>query len=348
MAENSPDKVLIIGPSWVGDMVMSQALYRALKEINPLTKISVLSRSALRPLLERMPEVDEILKSDFGHGELRLSERKRFGIDLRDGNFNRAFILPLSFKSALIPWHAKIPNRIGWRGEWRNILLTDCRKLDKKAYPLMVQRFIGLAYPERTEPPSDLFYPKLLPKAPNQELKFLISSLSGKQGVLAICPGAEFGKSKQWPAKYFAEVVIRVLREGWAVWIFGSSNDRSVADLIMGNIEEDLRDRCIDLVGKTDLSEAIDLLSMATVVISNDSGLMHVAAALGKNVIGLYGSTSPDFTPPLSNSKKLISTDIECRPCFKRECPFGHLRCLTEIKPERVLDAITSFGQDVK
>ena len=348
MAENSPDKVLIIGPSWVGDMVMSQALYRALKEINPLTEISVLSRSALRPLLERMPEVDEILKSDFGHGELRLSERKRFGIDLRDGNFNRAFILPLSFKSALIPWHAKIPNRIGWRGEWRNILLTDCRKLDKKAYPLMVQRFIWLAYPERTEPPSDLFYPKLLPKAPNQELKFFISSKSGKQDVLAICPGAEFGKSKQWPAKYFAEVVIRVLREGWAVWIFGSSNDRSVADLIMGNIEEDLRDRCIDLVGKTDLSEAIDLLSMATVVISNDSGLMHVAAALGKNVIGLYGSTSPDFTPPLSNSKKLISTDIECRPCFKRECPFGHLRCLTEIKPERVLDAITSFGQDVK
>ena len=138
-----------------------------------------------------------------------------------------------------------------------------------------------------------------------------------------------------------------MLRKGWGVWIFGSSNDRSVADSILGNIEEDFRDSCIDLVGKTDLSEAIDLLSLVSVVLSNDSGLMHVAAALGKNVIGLYGSTSPDFTPPLSNSKKLISTDIECRPCFERECRFGHLRCLTEIKPERVLDAITSFGQDV-
>ena len=347
MAENSLDKVLIVGPSWVGDMVMSQALYRALKQTNPHTKICVLARSALRPLLERMPEVDDILNSDFGHGELRLSERKQFGINLQDGNFNRAFILPLSFKSALIPWHAKIPNRIGWRGEWRNILLTDCRKLDKKAYPLMVQRFIGLAYPESTQPPDDLFFPKLLPKEPNEDFKYSRTNLSSKKNVLAICPGAEFGKSKQWPAAYFAEVATRVLRKGWGVWIFGSSNDRSVADLILGNIEEDFRDSYIDLVGKTDLSEAIDLLSLVSVVLSNDSGLMHVAAALGKNVIGLYGSTSPDFTPPLSNSKKLISTDIECRPCFERECRFGHLRCLTEIKPERVLDAITSFGQDV-
>ena len=347
MAKNSQDKVLIVGPSWVGDMVMSQALYKALKETNPLTNISVLARSTLRPLLERMPEVDEILNSDFAHGELRLSERKQLGMNLQAGNFNRAFILPLSFKSALIPWHAKIPNRIGWRGEWRNILLTDCRKLDKKAYPLMVQRFIGLAYPESTQPPDDLFFPKLLPKEPNEEFKYSRTNLSRKKNVLAICPGAEFGKSKQWPAAYFAEVATRVLRKGWGVWIFGSSNDRSVADLILGNIGEEFRDSYIDLVGKTDLSEAIDLLSLVSVVLSNDSGLMHVAAALGKNVIGLYGSTSPDFTPPLSNSKKLISTDIECRPCFERECRFGHLRCLTEIKPERVLDAITSFGQDV-
>ena len=347
MTENSLDKVLIVGPSWVGDMVMSQALYKALKETNPLTSISVLARSTLKPLLERMPEVDEILNSDFAHGELRLSERKQFGMNLQDGNFNRAFILPLSFKSALIPWHAKIPNRIGWRGEWRNILLTDCRKLDKKAYPLMVQRFIGLAYPESTQPPDDLFFPKLLPKEPNEEFKYSRTNLSRKKNVLAICPGAEFGKSKQWPAAYFAEIATRVLKKGWGVWIFGSSNDRSVADLILGNIGEEFRDSYIDLVGKTDLSEAIDLLSLVSVVLSNDSGLMHVAAALGKNVIGLYGSTSPDFTPPLSNSKKLISTDIECRPCFERECRFGHLRCLTEIKPERVLDAITSFGQDV-
>ena len=128
------------------------------------------------------------------------------------------------------------------------------------------------------------------------------------------------------------------------MWVFGSPNDRSVADSIMGNVDKTLRGRCVDLVGKTDLAEATDLLAFASVVLSNDSGLMHIAAALGKNVIGLFGSTSSDFTPPLSDKVESISTDIACRPCFKRECPLGHLRCLTEIKPERVLDAIASFN----
>ena len=128
------------------------------------------------------------------------------------------------------------------------------------------------------------------------------------------------------------------------MWVFGSSNDRLITDSIMGEVDKSLRDRCIDLVGRTDLAEATDLLAFASVVLSNDSGLMHIAAALGKNVIGLYGSTSYDFTPPLSDNAELISTDIGCRPCFKRECPLGHLRCLTEIKPGRVIDAIGSFN----
>ena len=347
MAENSREKVLIVGPAWVGDMVMSQALYRALKEINPETHISVLAQGGLKPLLERMPEVDEILKFCLGHGELKLSERKRIGETLRKENFSKAFILPLSFKSALVPWHALIPERIGWRGEWRNVLLSDCRKLDKEAYPLMVQRFMSLAYPRSEQPPRKLLYPKLVPKESNQSFKILDINLRVEENLLAICPGAEFGGSKQWPAEYYAEVVNMVLGKGWQAWIFGSPNDRSVAELIMKKVDESVRDRCIDLVGKTDLSEATDLLSLASVVLSNDSGLMHIAAALGKNVIGLYGSTSSDFTPPLSDSVELISTDIGCRPCFKRECPFGHLRCLTEIKPDRVLGAITSFDLSV-
>ncbi len=347
MAENSREKVLIVGPAWVGDMVMSQALYRALKEINPETHISVLAQGGLKPLLERMPEVDEILKFSLGHGELKLSERKRIGETLRKENFSKAFILPLSFKSALVPWHALIPERIGWRGEWRNVLLSDCRKLDKEAYPLMVQRFMSLAYPRSEKLPRKLLYPKLVPKESNQNFKILDINLRVEENLLAICPGAEFGGSKQWPAEYYAEVVNMVLGKGWQAWIFGSPNDRSVAELIMKKVDESVRDRCIDLVGKTDLSEATDLLSLASVVLSNDSGLMHIAAALGKNVIGLYGSTSSDFTPPLSDSVELISTDIGCRPCFKRECPFGHLRCLTEIKPDRVLGAITSFDLSV-
>ena len=202
MAKNSQDKVLIVGPSWVGDMVMSQALYKALKETNPLTNITVLARSTLRPLLERMPEVDEILNSDFAHGELRLSERKQFGMNLQDGNFNRAFILPLSFKSALIPWHAKIPNRIGWRGEWRNILLTDCRKLDKKGLPVNGTEIYRACLSRKHSTARRSFFPKTLPKEPNKEFKYSKTNLSSKKNVLAICPGAEFGKSKQWAPRH--------------------------------------------------------------------------------------------------------------------------------------------------
>ena len=344
MAEKYREKVLIVGPAWVGDMVMSQALYRALKEINPETHISVLAQGVLKPLLERMPEVDETLQFDLRHGELKLGERKRIGESLKEKNFNKCFILPLSFKSALVPWHAKIHERVGWRGEWRNVLLTDCRKLDKGAYPLMVQRFVSLAYPESDLPPAAILYPKILPKASHKDVAIRGINLEIEGDLLAICPGAQFGGSKQWPAKYYAEVVNMVLRKGWRVWVFGSSNDRSVADSIIGKVDKTLRDRCVDLVGKTDLAEATDLLAFASVVLSNDSGLMHIAAALGKKVIGLYGSTSYDFTPPLSDKAELISTDIACRPCFKRECPFGHLRCLTEIKPERVLGAIASFN----
>jgi len=344
MAEKSREKVLIVGPAWVGDMVMSQALYRALKEINPETHISVLAQRGLKPLLERMPEVDEILQFDLRHGELKLGKRKRIGESLRKKNFNKAFILPLSFKSALVPWHAQIEERIGWRGEWRNVLLTDCRTLDKDAYPLMVQRFMSLAYPESDLPLKTILYPKLLPKSSHMDVEIHGINIEIEGDLLAICPGAQFGGSKQWPADYYAEVVNMVLKNGWRVWVFGSLSDRSITDSIMEKVDKSLRDRCIDLVGRTDLAEATDLLALTSVVLSNDSGLMHIAAALGKNVIGLYGSTSYDFTPPLSDKAELISTDIGCRPCFKRECPFGHLRCLTEIKPERVLGAIASFN----
>ena len=344
MAEKSREKVLIVGPAWVGDMVMSQALYRALKEVNPETYISVLAQGGLKPLFERMPEVDEILQFDLRYGELKLGKRKRIGESLRKKNFNKAFILPLSFKSALVPWHAQIEERIGWRGEWRNVLLTDCRTLDKDAYPLMVQRFMSLAYPESDLPPKAILYPKLLPKSSHIDVEIHGINIEIEGDLLAIYPGAQFGGSKQWPADYYAEVVNMVLKNGWRVWVFGSFNDRSVTDSIMEKVDKRLRDRCIDLVGRTDLAEATDLLVFASVVLSNDSGLKHIAAALEKNVIGRYGSTSYDFTPPLSDKAELISTDTGCRPCFKRECPFVHLRCLTEIKPERVLGAIASFN----
>jgi heptosyltransferase II len=340
MAEKTEQNILVIGPSWVGDMVMSQSLYRCIKQNNPGSRITVLAPSWTRPLLDRMPEVDASLATEIGHGELKLGARRSLGKSLRDSNFTQAIVLPLSFKSALVPFHADIKTRTGWRGEWRNILLNDCRPPRDENYPLMVQRFAALAYADSSSPPENIPHPKLNIQQADVNSCLSKFELSQEGKILAISPGAEFGEAKQWPSEYYAELTNTVLQKGWQVWIFGSANDVLVAESILADIDSELLQECQNLAGKTSLAEAIDLMSLATAVVSNDSGLMHVAAALEKPVVGIYGSTSSDFTPPLADKVKLLATDIECRPCFKRECPFGHLRCLTELKPALAIDAV--------
>lgn len=339
MGQSAQENILVIGPSWVGDMVMAQSLFICLKQQNPDCRIAVMAPDWTLPLLHRMPEVDTSIPAELGHGELRLGLRRTIGKRLR-GKFDRAIVLPNSFKSALIPLHAGIPQRTGWRGEWRQLLLNDCRVLDKEAFPLMVQRFAALAYPPAQDPPEQIPYPQLQAREENREELRERFRLNANQPVLAICAGAEFGAAKQWPAHHYAELVNSLLDTGWQAWFFGSVNDQLITESILADIEPKHLDRCHNLTGNTSLAEAIDLLSCADAVVSNDSGLMHVAAALGKPVTGIYGSTSPDFTPPLSDRVKLLFTDIECRPCFKRECPYGHLRCLTELRPELAIAAV--------
>jgi heptosyltransferase-2 len=154
--------------------------------------------------------------------------------------------------------------------------------------------------------------------------------------ILALCPGAEYGPAKRWPAQYYAEVARHKIDQGWQVWLFGSEKDRADAD----QINKAASGLCTDFTGKTSLAEAVDLLSMVNVVVSNDSGLMHVAAALDKKLIAIYGSSDPGFTPPLNAKAQVISLNLYCAPCFKRECPLGHSNCLTGITPAQVLDAI--------
>jgi len=329
MAEKTKQNILVIGPSWVGDMVMSQSLYIRLKQNNPENRITVMAPSWTRPLLDRMPEVDARLDFDLEHGELKLAARRSLGKSLRDSHFTQAIVLPLSFKSALVPFHANIKIRTGWRGEWRNVLLNDCRPPLDENFPLMVQRFAALANPRAS-----------LPQQSDVNSSLSKFGLMKELTILAISPGAEFGEAKQWPSEYYAELTNAVLQQGWQVWIFGSVNDALIAESILADIDSNLLDRCKNLAGRTSLAEAIDLMSLASAVVSNDSGLMHVAAALDKPVVGIYGSTSPDFTPPLADKIKLLATDIECRPCFRRKCLFGHLRCLTELKPALAIDAV--------
>ncbi|MDE0478487.1 MAG: lipopolysaccharide heptosyltransferase II [Gammaproteobacteria bacterium] len=345
-SHGNPGKYLVIGPSWIGDMVMAQSLFRQLKAADPRNEIAVIAPSWTRPLLDRMPEVSESLDSPFRRGKLNWLSRRRFGRELRGRDFTHAIVLPNSFKSALTPFHAGIPERVGWRGEWRDPLLTDCRRLDKRKFPLMVQRFVALAFPADHPPVEEWPNPELQVRPDELELACRRLELNRERPVLALCPGAEYGPSKQWPATGHIELANLYLRRDWQVWLFGSTNDRAIAAEITAGLEPGLAAGCRDLTGRTKLAEAVDLLSAATVVVSNDSGLMHVAAALNKPLAAIYGSSSPEFTPPLSGKVELLATGIECQPCYRRECPYGHLRCLTGMQPAKVAGAIDRLREE--
>lgn len=346
MTQDSQENILVVGPAWVGDMVMAQSLFMCLQEEYSGCRISVLAPDWTRSLLDRMPEVEKGISPQMGHGDLKLGKRRGIGKSLISEGFTQAIILPNSFKSALIPFHANIPKRIAWKGEWRNLLLSDCRKLDKDAFPLMVQRFAALAYPASDTPPAAIPNPRLHAIAESANTALEKFGLDTGSKVLAICPGAEFGVAKQWPTEHFAATCKSKIAEGWKVWIFGSEKDAEASSEIMEKLSDEQRQSCRSLAGNTSLAEAIDLLSLADAVLSNDSGLMHIAAALDKPVVALYGSTSPDFTPPLTDKSKLLFTEIDCRPCFQRECPLEHKKCLTELEPSRAISAIDDLVVD--
>lgn len=339
-------RILVVGPAWVGDMVMAQSLFKALKERDGEVLLDVLAPNWSRALLERMPEVQLAHAMPIGHGALHLKQRYNIASMLKTYRYDQAFVLPNSWKSALIPWFAKIPVRTGYFGECRLGLLNDVRLLDKKRLPLMVERFVALATAKgdaiTTENSSPAIRPPrlIVEEASRQQAveKFSLQSFMTRP-ILALCPGAEFGASKRWPEQYYAKVALEKQKEGWSVWLFGSQNDRAVA----AKIQAGTNDACIDLTGKTNLGEAIDLLSLATIVISNDSGLMHIAAALEKPLVAVYGSTSPGFTPPLGTAAQIVRLSLPCSPCFKRECPLKYHACMQDLHPEMVLNAVNKM-----
>ena len=331
-------KILIIGPAWVGDMMMAQVLFQLLHQQYPDCELHVLAPAWSEPLLSRMPEVQKSIVLPFGHGQLQLRARYQFAKSLRAEKYTQAIVLPNSWKSALIPFWAKIPVRTGWLGESRYGILNDARKLDKKKYTTMAQRFAALAFDHDGVALTNLPAPNLLldKETIDQALDKFKLSESLQKPILALCPGAEFGPSKCWSADYYAQVANQKISEGWDVWIFGSQKDATIAE----QIQSQTQSKCVNLAGKTTLSEAIDLLSLAHCVVTNDSGLMHVAAAVGCKIIVIYGSTSPDFTPPLTDKAIILKTNLDCQPCFKRECPLKHHHCMKFITPEQVLAKI--------
>lgn len=330
-------KILIVGPAWIGDMVMAQVLFKCLAEQG--ATIDVLAPKWTLPLLQRMPQVHKSFVIAQGHGELGLRSRYQLAKVLRTEKYDCAIILPNSFKSALIPYWAKIPYRVGWLRELRGILLTDKRKLDKKRYPLMIERFLALAYPSDQALPWPYPRPSLQVDINTVNATQQKFNLSTENKITVLCPGAEFGPAKRWPEEHYAQVANELLDQGETVWLMGSANDSRVTQAI----NQLTQGRCIDLAGKTNLAEAIDLMSLAQQVVTNDSGLMHIAAALDKPLVAIYGSSDPRFTPPLSDKVQIVQQAIECSPCFKRVCPLKHMDCLQQLHPDKVLTALTEL-----
>lgn len=329
-------QILVVGPSWVGDMVMAQSLFKVLRDKDPTCDIDVLAPAWSLPLLERMPEVRRGIKMPLGHGKLDLKTRYQLGCSLRSQGYQQAILLPNSLKSALVPFWAKIPLRTGWLGEFRYGLLNDHRKLDKSRFTMTVQRFVALAdecpeYPRDTIPAPELIVDESNVANALQEF-----GLNTNKPVLSICPGAEYGPAKRWPEQYCAELADRYSEKGFQVWLFGSEKDQAVT----ADIQHYAKHQLIDLAGKTSLGQAIDLMSLSKVVVSNDSGLMHMAAALNCALVAIYGSSDPHFTPPLNENHRIVSLALDCSPCFKRECPLGHLDCLNKLSVDLVDAAI--------
>jgi len=331
-------KILIVAPNWIGDALLAQPLFARLRKKTPGVVIDALAPGWTAPVLCRMQEINEVMAVPFDHGELALAARWRLGRSLRSRRYDEAIVLPNTFKSALIPFFADIPLRTGFVGEMRYGLLNLAHKLDAKGSPLMAERYAQLAEKPGTKPALPLPETRLAIDEANLAIALGRLGLSRAKRIAAFCPGAEYGPSKRWPVRHFAALARKLVALGHAVWLFGSEKDHAIGEEIAVASEGAATNLC----GRTDLASAIDLLSLAEVVVSNDSGLMHVAAGVGRPVVALYGSSSPEHTPPLARRYRIVRTGIECSPCFARECPLGHFKCMNELAPERVMEEIAA------
>ena len=305
---------------------MAQPLLCRLRAGPSGPRIEALAPPWVAPVLRRMTQVDEVLEADLRHGELQLGDRWRLGRRLRERGYAAAYVLPNTMKSALAPSFARIPLRVGYLGESRVGLLNRIHRAGADREP-MALHYARLAEEPGAEPTLPLPAPAL------SFSKAAVAAAAARFGIegryIALCPGAEYGPAKRWP--YFRELAVRLDAQ---VVLLGSRGDLQQGEGILG----------ANLIGKTTLDEAIDLIAGAAAVVSNDSGLMHVAAATGTPLVALFGSSSPEHTPPLSARARVVWLRPECSPCFERECPLGHFKCLRELSVERVLQELKAFA----
>ncbi len=331
----SASRALIIGPAWVGDMVMAHSLFQLLKTRDPERTLDLIAPPATAPLASRMPEITETIVLSIPHGRLAFRKRLTLGRRLRQRGYAQAYVLPRSFKSALPAWASGAVRRTGYLGEARFGLINDIRREPPGVKLKTVERFLLLgAAPGEDLPPVPP--PRLTADREAGRLCAERFGIDAAAPALALCPGAEYGPAKRWPARHFATLARTYRKRGWQVVLLGGPRDREIGDAIRTLSE----DACTDLTGRTTLLEALDLMALAAAVVSNDSGLMHVAASLHKPLAAVFGSSDPHHTPPLDDRAIPISLGLPCSPCFARTCPLGHLRCLENLAPERVIETL--------
>jgi heptosyltransferase II len=322
---------LVVAPQWIGDAVMSEPLLARLAARGE--QLSVAALPWVAPVYRAMPQVGEVIEWPFAHGRLDWSERRRAARALR-GRFDIAYVLPNSLKAALIPWLARIPKRIGYHGEGRYLLLNR-RLPNPPGRPPMVAFYGALAAAASIdEHPRMRVAPPVLQQA---------ASAAGVQpgAYWVFAPGAEYGPAKCWPPEHYAELARSLQRQhGLPVLLLGSAKEAALCEQIAAQSG----DACRVLAGKTSLRDAMALIAGARGVVSNDSGLMHVAAAFGIPQAAVFGSTSPEHTPPLNPRARVLwlkeELQLDCAPCFDRVCRFGHTRCLTGVSAARVEAAL--------
>ena len=312
-------RILVVAPNWIGDALMAQPLLAQLREKRPGVQVHMLAPEWVAPVARRMPEVDEVIPVPFRHGSLDLGSRWKLGRALKQNDYREAIVLPNSWKAALVPFFAGIPVRTGYVGEARYGLLN---RLYRNPDRTMRRHYARLADAEAELPPAGRLRVDTSKAAATRE------RLGIRARYAVLCPGAEYGPAKRWP--YFAELATRI---GMPVVLLGSPKDAEASAGIGGT----------NLVGRTTLDEAIDVIAGAALVVSNDSGLMHVAAALDRPLVALFGSSSPEKTPPAPGHSRILWLKPECSPCFERECPLGHFKCMRELTVDRVLAEIAKL-----
>jgi heptosyltransferase II len=339
MAAAEPGAILVVGPSWVGDMVMAQALFARLRERHGGCAIDVLAPGWSLPLIARMPQVRAGIEMPLGHGAFGFGVRRRLGRSLRARSYAQAIVLPGSWKSALVPFFAGIPRRTGFVGEMRYGLLNDIRPLDGEVLRTTAQRFVALAADGPVAQAPQVPPPQLaVDEAAGRRLAASLGL--GEGPAVGLMPGAEYGPAKQWPAEHYGALARSLAEDGVQCWVFGSQKEHALGE----RIRELGGARTLNLCGRTQLADVVDLVARCRAVVTNDSGLMHVAAAAGAPVVALYGSSTPDFTPPLTGRRRIHYLRLDCSPCFERTCPLGHYHCLRHMLPGPVRESVRSLA----